>query len=275
MYNSFLKSQTISYLVSKLSPIQYHSMSTEIQSKNQNGEGQAYARIRKAIGYCGFAIPILCLVLSLSGRCNQIALPSISHYYYTIIGDVFVGVMFALGLFLVLYKSSFRIEKYRKQENLLTNISGVFAIIVGLIPTDPEGGDCFHINLFDGNYNDVFGFFGFFHLPAAALMLVIFGIISYRYFPRNWKTGIVDSTNKNRYRICAYIIFISIGILVLYFADGKFLKGRFLSGLSNIKIVFALECVAIMAFAVSWLQKGRAADSLSEMYNSVKRTFSK
>lgn len=238
-----------------------------------HNEGQAYARIRKAIGYCGFMIPILCLALSFTGNCAQTVLPSISHYYYSIIGDVFVGVMFALGLFLVLYKSVFKIEKYRRQENILTNVSGLFAIVVGLIPTDPDGGDCFHITLINGGYQDVFGIFGHFHLPAAALMLLIFGVISYRYFPRNWETGLPDSTNKTRYRMCAYIIFCSIGILVLYFADSKWLDGRFLSGLRQLKIVFVMECVAISAFAVSWLQKGRAVDGIKEMYTEMKKTF--
>jgi hypothetical protein len=240
-----------------------------------NNDGQAYARIRKAIGYCGFMIPILCLAISLTGSCSQTVLPSISHYYYSIIGDVFVGVLFALGLFLVLYKSVFKIEKFRRQENILTNISGLFAIVVALIPTDPEGGDCFHIKLFNGEYTEVFGMLGLFHLPAAALMLLIFGIISYRYFPRNWETGLLDSSNKSRYRICAYIIFSSIAILVLYFADSKWLDGKFLAGLRKIKIVFVLECVAICAFAVSWLQKGRAATSIKEMYIEMKETFAK
>ncbi len=73
--------------------------------------------------------------------------------------------------------------------------------------------------------------------------------------------------------MCAYIIFCSIGILVLYFADSKWLDGRFLSGLRQLKIVFVMECVAISAFAVSWLQKGRAVDGIKEMYTEMKKTF--
>lgn len=231
---------------------------------------QAYTRIRKAIGYCGFVIPLLCLSLSLTRNCNRILLPSISHYYYTIIGDAFVGVLFALGLFLVLYKSVFNIEKLRKQENFLTNLSGAFAMTVAFIPTDPEGGNCYHIGLTDGTYQEVFGLLGFFHLPSAALMLIIFGIIAYYYFPRNWVTGKPDSSNKRLYRRCAWVIFISIFILILYFADSKFLGGKYLSWLENIRIVFLLECTSISAFAVSWLKKGRAGDAIKEVYVDMK-----
>ena len=75
---------------------------------NDNSGAQAYARIRKAIGLCGAAIPFLCLSLLLTCKCRGKVLPSISHYYYTIAGDAFVGILFALGLFLILYKSVFK-----------------------------------------------------------------------------------------------------------------------------------------------------------------------
>lgn len=235
---------------------------------------QAYSRIRKAIGYCGILIPSMCVGLSLFNECAGTLLPSISHYYYTIIGDAFVGVLFALGLFLVLYRSVFKVESLRRWENRWTNLAGVLAMIVAFIPTNPEGGSCYHIYLSDASYREAYGILGNLHLPAAGLMIVIFGIISYHFFPRDANTGELNSENKKIYRVCAWIIFISIGILVLYFMDSVFNGGRILSFLEKIKIVFVMECTSIGAFAFSWLKKGRAVGAIVEMYKEMtsKRT---
>ena len=236
-----------------------------------DSQSQAYARIRKAIGYNGITIPLLCLSLALTCECSAKILPSISHYYYTIIGDAFVGVMFSLGLFLALYRSVFIPQKMRKWENKLTNIAGVFAWIVALIPTDLDGGGCYFIKISDATYDGKFGWLGNLHLPAAALMLIIFGYISYHYFPRNWVTGELDSDNKKIYRGCAWVIFVSIFILVLYFIDKKFIDNKFFGWLDNFPIVFTMECTAIIAFAVSWLKKGRAVGALLEVYHKIKK----
>lgn len=238
-------------------------------NNTDNSGAQAYARIRKAVGLCGAAIPFLCLTLLFTHQCFGRILPSISHYYYTIVGDAFVGILFALGLFLILYKSVFKNDKLRKQENLLTNLSGILALIVAFIPTDPEGGDCYYIELTNG-YSKAFGFLGNLHLPSAGIMLLIFGIIAWKYFPLNWETGIADSTNKKMYRTCALFIFGVLFILVLYFADGKFLEGKYLGALEKIRIVFIMECVAVLAFAVSWLKKGRIVPAIKEAVQKMK-----
>ncbi|MEZ5046979.1 MAG: hypothetical protein R2831_08300 [Chitinophagaceae bacterium] len=238
---------------------------------------QAYARIRKTIGYCGIAIPLLCIAMSIAGDCVETILPSISHYYYTAIGDMFVGVLFALGLFLVLYKSVFNgehCERLRRQENFLTNFSGIMAMIVAFIPTDPEGGDCYYITL-AYPYKETFGYLSYLHLPAAGIMLLIFGYISLFYFPRDWKTGQYNSDNKRIYQICGITIFSSIGILILYFLDKDFLQGKYLGSLEKIKIVFLLECISIIAFAISWLKKGRAIGSLLHIVDEMKKSINK
>ena len=182
---------------------------------SQNEDGQAYARIRKAVGILGVLIPILCISLSIVGSCKAKILPSISHYYYSIIGDGFVAILFALGLVLILYKSVFKIEKLKKWENRLTNLAGMLSFIVAFIPTTPlVDTTCSFFKLTISEHEAVYGFFAYLHLPAAGLMLLIFGILSFNYFPRNWETGIPDSTNKILYKICAWVIFISIFILI-------------------------------------------------------------
>ena len=227
----------------------------------QNEDGQAYARIRKAVGLLGLLIPILCISLSFGGVCKAIVLPSISHYYYTIIGDEFVAILFALGLVLMLYKSVFKIEKLNNWENRLTNLAGVLALIVAFIPTSPlDDISCSYFKLSPAEHKAVYSFLAYLHLPAAGLMLFIFGILSYNYFPRNWETGIVDSTNKNLYRICAWAIFISIFTLLVYVVY------RYFNPITTSNsFIFIFEVIAILAFAVSWLKKGRVKDAIKEM----------
>ena len=63
------------------------------------------------------------------------------------------------------------------------------------------------------------------------------------------------------------MIFISIFILVLYFVDKTFIDNKLFGWLNGFPIVFAMECTAIIAFAVSWLKKGRAVGALLEVYH--------
>ena len=59
--------------------------------------------LRRFIGYFGFSLPILMLLVGNSdGFFN--ALPSISDYYYTNARDFFVGLLWAIGIFLITYK---------------------------------------------------------------------------------------------------------------------------------------------------------------------------
>lgn len=231
--------------------------------------GQAYARIRKAVGYCGFVIPLSCLVLSLLADCPLFILPSISQYYYTGIGDLFVGALFAMGLFLMLYRSVFEEVRLRRQENRITNLAGLLAWVVAFFPTRPEVEECHFIAFKGQRYEDALGFWRHLHLPAAGLMIVLFGVISFVYFPRHWQSGRSDSLNKALYRRCALIIFVSMGVLVLYFADSVFLDGRYLRWTEDFRIVFVLECVAVWSFAVSWLQKGRALEALRDVWKGL------
>jgi hypothetical protein len=60
---------------------------------------------------------------------------SISGYYHTPLGDVFVGALVTTGTFLFLYKI------FTKLENWLLNFAGISAILVALLPCAvPDGG---------------------------------------------------------------------------------------------------------------------------------------
>ena len=54
--------------------------------------------------------------------------PSLSDYYYTRMGDVFVGMLIAIGASLTVYAG------YSRQEDWVLNLAGVLAVAVALIP---------------------------------------------------------------------------------------------------------------------------------------------
>jgi hypothetical protein len=93
-------------------------------------------RIRSAIGLLGVALPILLLILPQISFFQTRVQPSISHYYYTNLRELFTGVLCAVGLFLIRYRGHTNPE-FWKNDNLLTNIAGAMAFGVALFPTNP------------------------------------------------------------------------------------------------------------------------------------------
>jgi len=65
-----------------------------------------YRRIRRAIGYLGLSLPILLVALSFIPFFKTSLQPSISHYYFTNLREIFTGTLCAVGLFLICYKGS-------------------------------------------------------------------------------------------------------------------------------------------------------------------------
>src|SRR6478609_4598619 len=71
-----------------------------------------YLQIRRSVGILGIALPIAVSVGTLLFcKCGML-LDSISNYYYSIMGNVFTGILCAVSLFLYSYKGPDRIDNY-------------------------------------------------------------------------------------------------------------------------------------------------------------------
>src|SRR6185436_15068240 len=81
---------------------------------------------------------------------------SMSSYYYTIMRDVFVGSLCAIGVFLGAYRG------YAKIDSIAGNFACVFALGTALFPTSPENASALQINI--GNLHVFF---------AASLFLTL------------------------------------------------------------------------------------------------------
>lgn len=174
---------------------------------------------------------------------------SISHFYHTRMGDVFVGLLTTISLFLFVYKGPDR------QDHWLGNIAGILGMIVAFFPCkfDPAA-----VSANDGSIMDrslqTAGWIPDFHIISAGTFLLVLATFSLWLFPKTREGKKVEKgTMKYRRNIVYYISGVVIILCVLTLAIGFKL---FPEELAKHKLTFILESVALFAFGISWLVKG-------------------
>jgi len=212
----------------------------------ENPDQDTYRRIRKSIGYLGVSLPILLILFALIPFFQTSIQPSISHFYYTNLREIFTGTLCAVGLFLVRYKG-FGNKKWWRNDNLLTNIAGVMAFGVALVPTDPIAPATRTTTLIPYDWN----FLGGLHFTFAGTLFLSFSILSICVFTlgQNRDKGIPKSifNENNIYRICGYSIILFIAMIPICNALKLFTYST---------LVF--EALSLFSFGIAWLIKGRA-----------------
>ena len=135
-----------------------------------------YFQLRKAVGIIGFSLPlVLALGNSILERRLQIEC-SISDYYYTNLGSVFIGSLCAIGVFLISTRG------YDWRDELAGYSSGAFAIGVALLRTDR----C------NGNLEII----GVLHYVCAGSLFVILAIFCLKLFIKTGDTVKVDTRSR-------------------------------------------------------------------------------
>ena len=168
-------------------------------------------------------------------------------------GELFVGVLCAVALFLFCYKGKDKID------SILSNVAGFFALGIVTFPTSADVPISCSLRCYLSSSTT-----GAIHLTMAALFFVTLAIISYSIFTRTKtdKTFLFirrkgEMTNEKRkrnkiYKVCAIVMIACLVGIGLYM---KVLKHHY-SNLENIHPVFCLEAIALVAFGFSWLTKG-------------------
>ena len=202
----------------------------------------SYLTLRKAVGFIGLAMPIVVRV----GAYFLEGIPSntsISAYYYTSMRDIFVGTLWAIGVFLFCYRGP------DTQDNLLTNVAGACAVLIGLLPTEPEYHPLilakFPQLMTDACYRN-HGPLGV-HIYVVALFFLIISYLTICRFTRPPSEAPITPQKKWRnrvYVICGIFMIVSLVVLVI-------IKLK-----SPQASIFWPETVAIVAFGVAWLTKG-------------------
>lgn len=203
----------------------------------------SYRTLRRLLGELGILLPWL---LYFRNELNWET--SISDFYYTPASSIFTGVMIALGLFLFTYRGH-PIDNDKNEwisDNALTNIGGFMAILTALIPTTCSDGVSCHFN----------GSIGTIHLVCAAMFLAIMGGVVFFKFTL--------SPNRKWYflykasGIIVWASLVGIGIYLWLKKEGDFEYG-----------VLVGEIIALTAFGIAWLVKGRVNEML--LLNTFKK----
>ncbi len=209
----------------------------------------AYKKLRKAVGTLGTALPF---VLALGGYIlfSTGIQSSLSAYYHTDIGSVFVGTLCAIGVFFYAYRGY---TKDLDNDNAKTNFAGIFAIGVALFPTDPSGGVGIPETLT-----------GKAHLAFAAsffAMLAYFCLCLFTKSRSKPHERPVQKQHRDRlYRRAGYTIIVSIVLIGVLGGIKKlgFVPEAVIQAVEAWNPVFVLESIAVIAFGVAWLAKGQA-----------------
>jgi hypothetical protein len=163
---------------------------------------------------------------------------SISAYYYTRTGAYFVGSMCALGVIFASYRHHPRPEYVL--DNRLSNIAGVLAVVVALVPTssnnEPTGWSAVARTI---------------HLTSATVLLLILAYLSYYRFTLPKDSPATNRTKHRQnqlYRWSARIILIGIAAMALNASAIH----------ADPWLPLVSESIAVIAFGVAWLVKSES-----------------
>lgn len=198
----------------------------------------SYLTLRKLIGFLGMGLPF---IVALGGLMvyGTVLQGSISAYYYTGMRDVFVGILSAIGVFLISYHG------YDLIDFIAGKAGGVFALGIALFPTAPAG----HVTPTDEVIGRIhYAFAALFFLTIAYFSLFLFTKTN----PEKPPTSMKKRRNKV-YRICGVAILACLALIAI-----NKLKSDGLIIHEKDHPVFWLETVANLAFGISWIVKGEA-----------------
>ena len=199
----------------------------------------SYLALRKTLGLLGITLPFVlwlgALLLFQTGIQS-----SLSSYYHTGMGDVFVGTLCVIGVFLLSYRG------YERADDIAGDLACLFAVGAALFPVTPDDAAAGGARLS-----------GYVHLACAGLFFSTLTYFSLVLFTKTHpdKSPTRRKLQRNKvYKACGYMM----GICVVLIAVYSFLPDAIASPLEAYKPVYWLESVAVVAFGISWFTKGEA-----------------
>ncbi|MFP2926300.1 hypothetical protein ACLESO_13990 [Pyxidicoccus sp. 3LG] len=191
---------------------------------------KTYFVLRRGLAYIAIGFPLL---LWWGGAFVGIELKgSMSAYYHSPMRNFFVGLLFAVGLCLYLYKG------FSNKENIILNLAGAFAVGVALFPTGESQ----------------------LHGPCALLLFACMFYVSW-FTHGDTVKYILDEKRaalyRRTYKILAFAMFACPAIAAV-------LIGLLAWDTEHKGFLFAVELGGIWAFAAYWLVKSREIERTRE-----------
>jgi len=225
-----------------------------------------FLAVRQGIGFLGLILPT---ALYLYGRSGEGRMqPSISEFYYTAMGDVFVGCLVAIGVFLLSYRG-YRAKPARIPlgDRATSIIAGLSALAVALLPAgaDPDFARCITEDITGpcaGTLPDptlmtgLHFITGPLHFAAAGVFFAALAYFCLVLFPMGGKRrpdgGAALSLEHLTYYICGAVLIAAILAALTY------LVLPFKDQMRAVNYIFWVETVGVLAFSLAWLVKGDA-----------------
>lgn len=185
-----------------------------------------YRTLRFLVGLIAFSLPFVVTFIA------STPLQSISASYHTEGQDMFVGMLFIVGSFLVAYNG------HLIREAIASKIAGISAILVALFPTA-----CYTCGV---DINSTI------HYAAAVLL---FGILTY-FCLGPFRNKIKNKTGKKATRSKIYLACGIIMILCMLAVPlGKLILNS--DVYDSLAITFWAEAIALNTFGVAWIVAGK------------------
>lgn len=220
----------------------------------------SHLALRMALGVIGLCLPVVLILGTAITEVTPYRTLISAHYYAPNLGPVFVGSLCAIGVFLLYYRgypnrsdayvhplmrtAPGRMASVWLTDRSVTNLAGIGALGTALFPTclgpdlQPAGVRCT-----EGG-----------HLGFAALFFLALTYMSLVQFTRSDRPRAAWDAEKRRdnaiHTTCGLVMAGCLGVIALDAATRLFPSGS--------AAVFWLEAVAVWAFGISWLVKGRA-----------------
>lgn len=216
---------------------------------DEPGYVRSYVFTRFAIGLLGIALPpVLVLLEPLLFDGLPAPRGSLSAYYYSGVRELFVGGIWAIGVFLFVYKlSDF------SWESLLSTLAGAAAVVVAVFPTERPGDGVsptplqvrFGESVVEGiHYGSAVAF-----ITLLAPITFLFGRNEGRRPPRPGRRS--PQFWRAFHWTCTFFILVGAALAAYAGITGGPDKG-----------VLIGEWIAVWAFSASWLMKGAELDIL-------------
>ncbi len=221
---------------------------------------RAYYRIRRMVGWLGLALP---LVLIAGGWASQGGVePSISDYYHTLMRDVFVGVLTAIGLFLITYPGHDPAAGEHVSDDVITTVAGIAAFGVAYFPNETP----MNANLLGSITQQALGYkaAAAAHYVSAIVFLSALAAMCLRKFARTARP-----LRRRIYRACGWVIVAMTAAVIVASAlriAGPEAARQVVAGTM---MILWFEAIAIWAFALAWLVKGRVEERRARLRGSA------
>jgi hypothetical protein len=243
----------------------------EQAARQQDELALSQLSLRKGLGILGLALPVILLMVSALSPTITLQRSLSAYYYVPHLRDLLVGVLWAIGAFLVFYQGYTTIPTAFKNlptwlsrhmtDTKLTTLAGIGALATAILPTCEFQDQC------------TAKFIAGLHLASAVTFLGTLGVLSIWAFtesnthPKDWDAA--KRWSNRVYTTCGWLILASLAAAGLTLGFGITAIGPFTQP------VFWLESTAIWAFGISWLVKGEAIQALLGILRGKTTTLDK